>query len=187
MTDYQDALARYVVPESKDATAAYFRKFWLDASRMQRVWQPILTSVFGPASDRPAPEKAWSRTGFDVWHAVGGLTLTEAELGHIQECARITRDLTFAVIEDFDPRHPPHDAGPPLRFEFPIESSWSELMDGGYVSTELFGMPHKNYMIVGQSGAWGVYAANDWKNPTDLLIARKDCAPAVRRCFKDFG
>lgn len=169
MKDFETALAYFSESNTQDKTTKFFEKYWLSSEQLHSVWDPIIINVFGLRSNAAPKNKIDFNDKFFVLQLIGGLTLIESELLKLQHCFKATGDTYFAVIEDYDENNPPHSAGPSLRFVFPSDVKWTELTGGGYISIELFGMSHKNYFILGNSGLWGKYAANDWKTPQEFF------------------
>ena len=50
-----------------------------------------------------------------------------------------------------------------IKLRIPIDISWQEMKNGGFISDILLNMPHNNYFVFGDSGNWGRWY--DYENP----------------------
>jgi hypothetical protein len=73
---------------------------------------------------------------------------------------------------------------PIFRMKFPSDICWDELASGNFASAILLEMPHKEYFVFGDSGAWGKYVANDFEFPLDILGFRREVAELFIDKFK---
>lgn len=71
-----------------------------------------------------------------------------------------------------------------MRFKFPSNITWDELMSGGAISEELFQMSYKDYSVFGDSECWGKYVANDYKNPLDIVGFKNDAKDIFQKKFQ---
>lgn len=182
--EYRDQLTAFSFPESRGATRVFFQRFWLKEQRLNSFWRPVIDTVF----------RRLGRGYIDIdvdedWvliPMVGGSVFTQVEYSLLMAYAIEIGDVTYAVIEDYDVQDPPHNSGPPLRFEFPCTALWGEVNSGGYISVELFHMPHKDYFVVGNQGKWAKYVANDYELPLNLLFVRRGLQSEFMTAFDPF-
>jgi hypothetical protein len=167
MKDYELQLKFFSEEESRDKSEDFFEKFWLTQKDSENLWSAVQWKVFNKESI--FPNDVVFNSSFNVIPQRGGLIFTEEDYNLLQECMKLIGDRYFFIVEDFDIDNPPHESGPPLRFKFPSNIAWEQLIDGGYISIELFKMPHKNYYIFDDKGVWGKYVANDYKYPLDII------------------
>ena len=45
-------------------------------------------------------------------------------------------------------------------------------------------MIHNEYFVFSESGLWGKYSANEYKNPVDVIGFKPECEPIIRKQFK---
>lgn len=167
MTDYDEQLEAYSFPESRDVTKHYFEQYWLGSSELAKFWNPLKLKIF-EASHFPFPNRVF-REHYIYSASMGGVLFVKDEFELLMRLAKLSNDVHFVVIEDYDEINPPHCSGPPLRFKYPTTISWEAMNAGGYISTELLGFAHKNYFVFGDSGLWGKFAANDLEVPQFLF------------------
>lgn len=78
------------------------------------------------------------------------------------------------VQEFYDPK--------PLRFCFPVQLSWKELISGGYFASFLCFYFHGFFFLFGPSAKWGVFVANDAEHDVEILGIRESAA----HCFAPY-
>ena len=166
MTEYQEQLSFYVEDKTRRDTERFFRKYWLSGDEYLSKWKPTEESTYAITGQR-FPNVRFRRE----WSLIalrGGRIFAEEDFYSLQACMVETGDTYFAVVEHLDEINPYHGE-PRLRFKFPADITWQELMSGGYVSQSLFEWPVKEYLVFGNSGMWGKVAANDYILPVDLI------------------
>ena len=77
----------------------------------------------------------------------------------IQNIAKIMGEKYFYIIEDEECEE---HADAAFQLKIPVDISWEELSDGGFVSDVVFNMFHNNYLVFGDSGNWGRWS--DYEN-----------------------
>lgn len=159
MTDYERQLEIFSFEESLELSQRYFAKYWLSREELVSNWLPVHRKIFAHEHLCGAGHVFGSQ--FKQRISTGGLLFVKDEFELVMRLGKMAGDRHFAIVEDYDEDQPPPHKHPPLRFKYPISTSWEEINAGGYISLELFGMPHKNYFVFGDSGLWGKYAAND--------------------------
>lgn len=90
----------------------------------------------------------------------------EADFKQLQKAMLAVGDSHFVVIQtsqDFA------EGEPMFRMKFPVGISWGELMSGNYISAVLFEMNCNEYVVFGNSGKIGKYAASDQNHPQDII------------------
>jgi len=183
MMDYDQQLRFYVEVETQKQTETYFAKYWLPKSGYAQKWLPIQEAIYTITG--PNFPDVRFRKGFEIITVRGGRVFTEEDFTLLQLCTRKTSDSYFVVVEHVDEDNP-HHGEPPLRFKYPSNISWSELMSGGYVSQELFEAPVKEYFVYGDSGTWGKYVANDYLFPVDIIGFQKIHSKIFTEVFQGF-
>lgn len=142
---------------------AYLEKYWLTAHEYSTVWKPIQDCIF--------VSKEHSSIGnfqseFTLIKLVGGCLFLEADFKQLQKAMLAVGDSHFVVIQtsqDFA------EGEPMFRMKFPVGISWGELMSGNYISAVLFEMNCNEYVVFGNSGKIGKYAASDQNHPQDFI------------------
>ena len=179
MSEVNAWLESYGATSPTTAEMRYLGRYLLSSDKFERIWKPIIVKLINVEGNGVS-----FNGDFESIRSDGGLLLTEEEMEHLRICMMETGDAEFVVIEDagiadyaVDP------SAPHMRFVFPTDVSWSELMSGNRVSMELFERPIRNYFTLGSSGLWIKYTANDWSVPTDLIAFHKSYAPLFRRAF----
>jgi hypothetical protein len=171
--DYDEQLNAFSVPENRDQAEAYFEKYWIDSDEYQQRWLPIQRSIFNDKA-RHLPDLMFN-DGYEIFPLVGGNIFTSKDdFLSLQNCMRETGDTSFALLEnekvviEFYGTDGGWRTTPSVRFKFPADISWEELMSGGSASTVLFQVQGaiKDYFMFGDSGTWGRYVANDYASPT---------------------
>src|SRR6266436_1409888 len=130
MTDYEKQLQFYFEPETRKQTELYFKKYWLPRDEYKRKWLPIQEGIYD-VSGANFPDVSF-RSGFEIIVLRGGLIFTEEDFSLLKECMEDTGDNYFVVVEHVDDDNP-HHGEPPLRFRYPSNITWDELMAGAYV------------------------------------------------------
>lgn len=181
MTDYQRQVNFYVEDETRKQTEAYFEKYWLDKDEYQEKWLPIQKSIYQVSG--PVFPDVGFRSGFEVITIGGGRIFAEKDFLSLKYCIQETGDSHFVIVEHVDDENPRHGE-PPLRFRYPSNVTWDELMSGGYVSEELFESPVKEYFVFGDTGTWGKYVANDYIYPLDLVGFKKEHSKLFKEHFE---
>jgi len=180
--EFCTALSFYTHSQSKNKTSLFFEKYWLPSRRLDEKWVPIVNSAFKLINNDSIfnIEENINYEKFRLKKSPGGLTLTESQLANIKTWANTCGDRSFSLIEHQAIQAPHSDGAPPLRFEFPIDISWRDLNDGGFISLHLFGLSSGNYFLAGDSGAWIIYAGNDWDPPVDVILYVADLIEILR-------
>lgn len=170
MSEYEEQLNIFSVDETRIQTKEYFEKYWLGEDEYLETWFPIQESIFeGTAKHLP---DLMFKNEFQLLPLVGGNIFTsEKDFAALQNCMKYTGDSYFAIVQNknvvinFYFGNDDWREHPLLRFRYPTDVSWDDLMSGGYVSIELFQGAAKDYFIFGNSGTWGRYVANDYACP----------------------
>lgn len=181
MMDYEKQLNFYVEDESREQTASYFERYWLDRGEYMEKWLPIQNTIYDVAGDH-FPDVKFKST-FEIIPLRGGLIFTEGDFALLQQCVQQIGDSHFVIVENGN-EYNPHHGQPLLRFKYPANITWDELTSGGYVSQELFQTPFKEYFVFGNTGTWGKYVANDYAYPLDIIGFQKECSKVFREHFE---
>lgn len=188
MKDYQKQLDTFYDPDTRKQTEAYFEKYWLSQQEYLEIWSPIKQSIFD-SNAKQFPDMMF-RDNLELILMVGGGIFTQEDFKLLQECMKHTGDHHFVIYQNenvmpaiYIPNEPPlfH---PPLRFKYPADITWEELMSGEYISMELFQFFYKDFFVFGDSGNWGKYVANDCDYPLDIIGFRKEYANMFKGKFK---
>jgi len=184
--DYEEQLNAFSVAETRSQAELYFSKYWLNKNELFERWLPIQNSIFDSRAEH-LPDMMF-KSNFELFPLVGGnVFLGEKDFTLLQDCMRETGDSHFVIIQNENviiKFYEPEDdwiVHPPLRFKYPVNTSWDELMSGGYISIELFQGACKDFFIFGDSSNWGRYAANDYVQPSNLLSSN----PLIIMGFKN--
>jgi hypothetical protein len=174
--DFDKQLSIFSVAETREWTELYFDKYWLDGAEYSETWLPIQNSVFDSRA-KHLPDLMFN-PNFELLPLIGlNVFTSDKDFAAMQACMKQTGDKYFAVVQNknvvvkvYYGEHGEDDwrVHPLLRFRFPVDISWDELMSGGYVSTELFQGAAKDYFVFGDSGNWGRYVANSYANPSAI-------------------
>lgn len=154
----------------------YLERYWLSLPEYLKIAKPVQDQVF-INQDVGLPSIVFPPQ-FDLHVLRGGCLFVPDEFARLQECTRsISENFLFVIENTFAGRV----KEPTFRMRFPSDISWDEISDGNFISSILLEMPHKEYFVFGESGAWGKYVANDYKFPLDVLGFK----PEVSKVFMD--
>lgn len=158
----------HVVPESewgdKKLAKSYLEKYWLSQAVYDKKWHPIQDKIF-TNQEKGLPAQVFSEQ-YELIALRGGFLLEEVDFKELQKCMLNLEDKHFVVIENtFGGKLDE----PPFRMKYPTNISWKELMSGNFISSILFEMFHKEYFIFSDSGVWGMYAANEYDKPLNII------------------
>lgn len=142
---------------------AYLEKYWLTAHEYSTVWKPIQDRIF---VSKEHSSICYFQPEFTLIKLVGGCLFLEADFKQLQKAMWAVGDSHFVVIQtsqDFA------EGEPMFRMKFPVGISWGELKSGNYISAVLFEMNRNEYVVFGNSGKLGKYAASDQNHPQDII------------------
>jgi hypothetical protein len=149
---------------NKELAEEYLERYWLSETEYQSTWRPIQRQIFVD-SEKGLPDLVFVE-GFEILAFRGGCLFDQEDFERFQRCFSAIGENHFVIIENtFGNREPK----PTFRMKYPTGTEWKELVSGNFASSILFEMPHKEYFIFGNSGGWGKYAANDYKDPLDIV------------------
>jgi hypothetical protein len=171
--DFDKQLRMFPTPEIRAQAEAFFEKYWFNTDEYKEKWLSIQNSIFDHQA-KHLPDLMFN-DNYELLPLEGGNIFTSKEdFSTLQRCMREVGDNSFAVVENervvikfYDPEGG-WGVTPFLRFKFPSEVSWEELMSGDPISVLLFQVQGaiKDYFVFGDGGNWGRYVANDYANPT---------------------
>ncbi len=142
---------------------AYLEKYWLTAHEYSTIWKPIQDCIF---VSKEQASNCYFQPEFALIKLVGGCLFLEEDFKQLQKAMLTVGDSHFVVIQtsqDFA------EGEPMFRMKFPVGISWGELMSGNYISAVLFEMNCNEYVVFGNSGKIGKYAASDQNHPQDII------------------
>jgi hypothetical protein len=172
-----------IVPASqwgnREVAEKYLERYWLSSAEYQRTWKQVQDRVF-TNQEAGLPEMVFC-PGYELWASRGGCLFIQEEFVKLQECMQAIAEKFFFVIENtFGGRV----KEPIFRMKFPTSISWDDLAGGNFASSILLEMPHKEYCVFGESGAWGKYTSNDHPFPLDILGFTRDVAAIFGKQFE---
>lgn len=185
MKEYFKQQEAFSSQDDAELTAIFFEKYWLYSSDILHQWGAIQEQIFFDKSI-DVPNQVF-HPEYKLLPMVGGILFGKKDFELLKDCMRFSGDKEFVIVENYDENNPPHKSGPPLRFKFPVDINWEELNNGGYISIELFGMPHKNYYVFGDTGNWGKYTASDNDKPIEIIGCKESCLNYFKETFKEYA
>jgi hypothetical protein len=172
--DYEEHLSIFCEQGTEAEIIPYFEKYWLHRSTGAEKWFPIQNSIFDNNA-KFLPDIMFNK-GFDLLPLVGGnIFVSEEDFALVQECARSVGDKEFAIVQNekvvTEVYYGENDYRvlPALRFHYPIDISWKELMSAGMLSMALFQDGSNEFFVFGDSGYWGRYVASSYTQPSNLI------------------
>lgn len=171
--DFERQLDAFSVPETRGRIESYFKKYWLDGAEYLENWLPIQESIFDSQA-KHLPDLMF-KPNFELLPLAGiNIFTSEEDFGLLQSCMKQTGDNYFVIVQNekviiefYDPENG-YGVHPFLRFKYPVDISWDEMMSGGYISIELLQGAAKDYFVFGDGGTWGRYVANSYENPSAI-------------------
>src|SRR5882724_1461868 len=148
---------------NKEVAKNYLDKYGLKESEYHAVWKPIQDQIFINQNES-LPEMVFN-DDFKLLAIKGGVLFEKEDFQDLQACLLEIGENSLVIIENTFGR----SKETPLRMKFPPNITWEELMSGNFISSVLFEMPHNEYFVFGQTGAWGKYTANDYEKPLDII------------------
>ncbi len=190
MKEYIEQLEFYSYePSNREKVEQYFEKYWLNWDEYLSFWKPIENRVFR-AESKLFPDLMF-RERYQLIPLEGGVLFTEELFDLLQECMLEIGDKSFVVIENpevgcqrYSPTKEAFVPEPLLRFKYPVEITWEELMSGEDISYELFDFPSKEYFVYGNTGAWGKYAADEAIDPIWIIGFEGQYSELFRKHFE---
>jgi hypothetical protein len=171
--DYQEQLNTFFEEETRQQTESYFEEYWLDENEYIEKWLHIQDSIFNREA-KHLPDMMFN-IDFELFPLVGGNIFTaEKDFTLLQNCMSQTGDKHFTIVQNKNVvievyyGENEYRVHPYLRFKYPTNISWNEMMSGGFISSELFQSCYKDYFVFGDSGYWGRYVANEYVHPANL-------------------
>ncbi len=183
-------------PQTRDISEKYLNRYWLDKKEWKSYWQPLKDKIFAPESVC-LPDMMFKKD-FALFIFIGGVVFTEDDFKALQKCMLEAGDKWFVIAENKHTQ--PVIIGengktivhPLLRFKFPAEITWDELLNGGLISMELFETSYKEFFVFGSSAKWGKYAANEYWDrsvdpagtPLDIIGFKPEISSIFQKNFK---
>jgi hypothetical protein len=154
-----------------DEVINYLDKYWLDKAELDRVWTPIKNSIF-KGNFWSQPDDIFKGDFETIILNGGAVIYDEQYYERIQQCLKEAGDTHIILMEEYNESNPPGNLSPqaglidwpPLRFKFPSNISYKEIMSGEFVSEEVLLMGDRDYFVFGDSGDWGIYAQDSFNS-----------------------
>lgn len=192
--EFKPILDSFYDPEMQRVSEIYLRKYWLPEEEWLNYWQPLKDSIFCPTS-RFLPDLMFNED-FSLKVLLGGIVFGEKYFYVLKKCMIEMGEEEFVIVEN-DKIRPIIDKGDiPLhmRFKFPVDISWSELSHRNKIqpdiASELFISFNKEFFVFGNSGKWGMYAANDYTDssidPAGTPLNIVGCKPESALIFNKY-
>jgi hypothetical protein len=162
---------------NKQSAQKFLQKYWLPEQEYLAVWKPIQDCIF---DIRVEDSKCNFQPEFELIKLEGGCLFLEEDFKHLQQAMTAIGETHFVVIQssqDFT------QGEPMFRMKFPVAISWEELMSGNYISAVLFEMNRNEYIVFGNSGKLGKYAASDQDHPQDIIGYKPILKSVMDNCF----
>jgi len=193
---FQKVLDFFSEPKTQHISEEYIKKYWLNEIEIQGYWKPLKDKIFRSRSTY-LPDIMFEEN-FKLIALIGGVIFTENEFKSLQNCMLKAGDRWFVIIENKHMQPIVKDNNdkniiqPLLNFKFPIDITWQELINGGFVSLDLFETSYKEFFVFGDSAKWGKYVANEYCNisvsslgtPLDIIGFKPELAPIFEKHFK---
>jgi hypothetical protein len=173
MKDYDELLNTILDEETLQQAELYFQKYWLNKDEHIEKWLPIEFSIFNDKA-KHLPDMMFNKD-FELFPLVGGdIFLIEQDFSMLRHCMIQAGDDEFVIVQnekvivEVYSGENRYIVEPFVKFKYPVNISWSEMMSGGIVGCEHFNNGCKDYFVFGNSGNWGRYVANSWVQPNNL-------------------
>ena len=173
MKDYTELLNMILDEETRKQAEVYFQKYWLDKEEYIEKWLLIQYSIFNGEA-KYLPDVMFNKN-FELFPLVGGdIFLIEKDFSLLQDCMIQAGDNQFVIVQNKNViveayyGENEYRVEPVVKFKYPVNISWSEMMSGGIVGCEHFNNGCKDYFVFGDSRNWGRYVANSWIQPANL-------------------
>jgi hypothetical protein len=165
---------------NKQSAQKFLQKYWLPEQEYLAVWKPIQDCIF---DIRVEDSKCNFQPEFELIKLEGGCLFLEEDFKQLQQAMTAIGETHFVVIQSAQD----YTQGEPMfRMKFPVAISWEELMSGNYISAVLFEMNRNEYLVFGNSGKLGKYAASDQDHPQDIIGYKPILKSVMGNCFKSF-
>ncbi len=162
---------------NKELAEKYLEKYWLPEQEYLRIWKPLQDKIFQEVNNLPS---LVYHTDFELITLQGGCLFTEEDFKQLQAAMLELDESYFVVIQNSQE----FTIGEPMfRMKFPVNITWEELISGNYISAVLLEMHLNEYLVFGSKYSWGKYAANDYKNPLDIIGFKPNLSPVFRKYF----
>lgn len=148
----------------KSKALEYLKKYHLSEEEYLSKWKLIQSNIFRNTGGS-LPEMMFN-IGFSLLATRGGILFEKDDFESLQNCIMQLGDKKLIIVQnDFGGKL----KTPPLRMSYPSDITWEDLISGNFISTVLFEMFANEYFVFSESGSWGKYSANDYKQPLDII------------------
>lgn len=176
-------LNKYCFPESRGLSQHYLQKFYLNEEDYSKKWKYLHEKFFKIEVEFPG----WVfNLDWQIIPSKGGVLFVEKDLEIFKEFMKIAGDKSFSIIEHGEASIDPSDNSPTLQFQYPSNVKWNDLSIGDGISYELYSRVVRNYYVMGGSGMWARFVANDYKIPLDIFTIHKDYLASFKCIFQNY-
>lgn len=180
MKEYQKQLDFYSDPDTFITTCSYLEKYWLFNNELQNYWMKILHNIYDTTVNKFPGLMFQNEYAFIP--LMGGSFFNREDYNTLKKTFKFLGDKYFVIIQNYNEEEPLINADnegneyiyPTFNFKYPTDLSWEELMNGGYMTREFFGMLHNDYFVFSESGKFGLYITNDYDHPFLLIGFKKE-------------
>lgn len=150
----------------------FIERFAITPLEFLEIWQKSLSRMFIGNSETSRV----FRLPYQTIPVEGGILFEENEYRLLSQCSYSIGDQYLIVAEDDSNRQ--NDR---ILLKIPVDTTWSELMEGGDLSFDIFDRPIRNYFVFTNSEAWGKYAGNDFDPPLDTYGFKDSSNDHIRK------
>jgi len=171
------------IPESewgnKDVAKVYLENYWLSTAEYKKYWEPLQDKIF-INQEVGLPELIFAKE-YELIAVRGGSLMEELDYKALQSCLLALHDEHFIVVEN---TYGGKLDEPSFRLKYPTNLSWKDLKSGNFISSIVFEMFHNEYFLFSKSGVWGLYSANEYENPLNIIGFKPELASVFQAHFK---
>lgn len=198
LKDYAKVLDPILDEATRIEGVPYFEKYWLNGADYLDSWLFIQNQIFD-CKTKYLPDLMFNE-GFELYPLVGGdIFVSEKDFLAVIECSKKCGDAFFVMVQNRHVHVGNYDAKgefdehPLVRFKYPSNIAWAEIMSGGHAATEHFNNGCKDYFVFGDSGNWGRYVGNSYvkpgnevsSNPLNIMGFKKEYSELFGKNFEE--
>lgn len=163
---------------NKDVAKTYLEKYWLPTAEYEKYWKPLQNKIF-INQEAGLPELVFAKD-YELIAMRGGSLMEELDYKALQPCLLALHEEHFIVVEN---TYGGRLDEPSFRLKYPTNLSWKDLKSGNFISSIVFEMFHNEYFMFSESGVWGLYSANEYKNPLHIIGFKPEHGALFREQF----